>query len=681
MDVYIDRVFLLKKDEMLPELSDDFKAEVAELCLSRKEFKAYDVSVAAIDQYLKNDKMDTVLRSWIKYAKLKLEIEYNDVVRQIRLAAINDSLDSRIRDLAFESERIVSLIRFFTSYSCVVKERPDRNEWADSGVAVASSMVKVMPRVVAPEIYPAKKVSLQLARNEKESFQVAVVPFSEKLTDVQVEVGELKSKSGEIFPSDKVSCDVVGYVKTTLPVDPRVTYGPHVGWWPDPILSFMKKTDVAKGDVQSFWIRMAAPKDIAPGEYVGQVSVLSSAKKTPYIFDLSVNVFDFELPDISPLPLSISFRENQLKLLAASAEENYSEELWGKKWQKLKFVWADFLADYYITYDSPYGRGEGWPDFEVIDYLDKKGKLGRFNLGGLKFGPSSDEKLDEWTREIMTTMKPAYENAKQRGLLDKAYIYGFDERPEDYFPLLEKLAERVKKEMPGVEIITTAGSYWDYWGEADHIDTWCPILSNWDVSKVDKHKKEGKDVWWYVCFVSAPPFPNTFVDEAVIDTRVLMGVMTYKYKPDGFLYYCINRYNGYEPDTLVKNEKYITSGPYTQWNPKSFKDVNGDGSWTFAGPGGIPLASMRLEMFRDGLDDYGYFRILEKTVKKLKDIENRNAVQQKWLEKAEQALIVPADIVTGLQEYTRDPDMIKFYRLKLARLIETVPGIEPASLD
>jgi len=38
---------------------------------------------------------------------------------------------------------------------------------------------------------------------------------------------------------------------------------------------------------------------------------------------------------------------------------------------------------------------------------------------------------------------------------------------------------------------------------------------------------------------------------------------------------------------------------------------NGDGAWLCVGPDGTPLATQRLENFRDGLEDFAYVKILE----------------------------------------------------------------------
>ena len=155
----------------------------------------------------------------------------------------------------------------------------------------------------------------------------------------------------------------------------------HVGWWPDVILDFMDKTDIQAGDAQSFWVRFRAPKDQAPGVYQGKLEVLS-AGKAAYAFDLRVEVYPFTLPDRSPLDLAITFSPGDHpspETQAQQAEWRKSADYPIHAWQQHRLEWADFLADYYITYDSLYHRGS--PDFEILQRLHEQGQLGRFNLG------------------------------------------------------------------------------------------------------------------------------------------------------------------------------------------------------------------------------------------------------------------------------------------------------------
>jgi hypothetical protein len=153
-----------------------------------------------------------------------------------------------------------------------------------------------------------------------------------------------------------------------------------------------------------------------------------------------------------------------------------------------------------------------------------------------------------------------------------------------------------------------------------------------------------------------------FVEYPAIEGRLLMGAMTSKYRPDGFLYYQISIWNSRKP---------IERGPFTDWDPRSWTTYHGDGSWTCVGPKGTPLPTIRLENFRDGLEDYAYFRMLEATVAKVEASTELRTRRADWLKDAKARLEVPPDVVTSLTEYTRDPDKVYRYRNGLADAIES----------
>ena len=101
---------------------------------------------------------------------------------------------------------------------------------------------------------------------------------------------------------------------------------------------------------------------------------------------------------------------------------------------------------------------------------------------------------------------------------------------------------------------------------------------------------------------------------------MLMGPMAYKFQTDGFLYYAINRWQG---------RGVLDDGPYSKWDPSTYKDANGDGSLFYPGPDG-PLASIRLQNYRDGMEDYNLLvelrQRLDKAADKCGDPQWRQAV-------------------------------------------------------
>jgi len=534
-------------------------------------------------------------------------------------------------------------------------------------VGFATSMEKILPRVGIGLVQVNSQLELKLARNEHESFQVVVLPCGQDIKKVGVRINDLRSRDGVPFITDNIDAVPVGYVNTkTVP-----PYGSsYVGWWPDPILDFMKEIDIARCDAQSFWIRVKAPKGQAPGAYKGKIEIMIEGRAA-FSFDFSVGIYGFTLPDTSPLPLAVTFWPRHQPLEETKQEQaiwQKSEDYPVKAWKKHKRKWVEFLADYYLTYDSLYKYEGLMPDFEVIERLHAEGRLGRFNLG--YYGPCGEtpEQIEKYKVAIIKCFQPAYEKARQLGVLDHAYIYGCDESKPEFFPQVQQAAGILKNQFPGVMVITT--TYDNSYGLASVIksmDAFCPLIQKFDPDKATRAHAIGRQVWWYICCDPHHPYPNMFVEYPAIEGRLLMGAMTAKYRPDGFLYYQTSIWNSQKP---------IDTGPFTNWDPRSWRNYHGDGSWTCVGPDGTPLPTIRLENFRDGLEDYAYYRILENTVAKVQASPQLKARHAKWLVKAKALLVVPDEIVTSLTEFTYDPNVLYRYRSSLAEAIEAAETIE-----
>ncbi|MEI7732904.1 MAG: DUF4091 domain-containing protein, partial [Verrucomicrobiota bacterium] len=313
----------------------------------------------------------------------------------------------------------------------------------------------------------------------------------------------------------------------------------------------------------------------------------------------------------------------------------------------------------YITFDSLYHHGV--PDFELLDHLHRQGRLDRFNLGYYGHCGATDQEIAAWKAKHLPTLREGYNQARQRGLLEHAYIYGCDEEKPEEFARVQRAVELLKAEFPGVMIMTTT---YDHSYGMDSViksmDAFCPLTPSFDPVKAARARATGKQVWWYICCGPHHPHANMFIEYPAIEGRILMGALTAKYRPDGFLYYEISIWNSQKP---------IKSGPFTSWNPRSWTTYHGDGSWTCVGSGGTPLATIRLENFRDGLEDYAYCQILESAIKQVDASPDLRVRKADWLKTARALLEVPAEVAKSKTEYTTDPQVVYRYRRALADAI------------
>ena len=640
MALHIDNLQLLRPGEIPPSPPSSFVQQVASL-FTRGEGAWEDIRRKchrALSPFLEEKKTSKAAEEALKeteesLATIQSALEAPELTLK-KLTQLQEELD-RLPQVA---KRRASVLQFTTEFDKKIDPK------SPILVGFASSMVKLLPRDMPFDVTVSRQIQLALAKNEKESFQVAVLPRETKLEDVSVQIGPLTSKDGS-FPEDQIDCDVMGYVKT----EKRPPYAvPYVGWWPDPILDFLGPVDIDPQNLQSFWIRVRAPKKQQAGVYRGTLTV-GAGNADPLQFELAVRVYDFTLPDHTPLPTAITFSARTSQM---GGEEN---------WNRMKHVYADFLADYCIDYDSLYRQGP--PDYEVVQRLHDQGRLVAFNLGNVFNAGTSETGFDQAIAATVNRIRPAYEKAKELGFLNHAYIYGFDERPKDQFPLLERSAKALREAFPEVLLMTT--SYDNSYGLdscVKTIDAWCPLTARYDQEQARQAREQGKKVWWYICCGPHHPFANWFVDYDGIEPRLIMGPMTIKYRPDGFLYYSLTIWNQNQP---------ITGGPFTEWNPVSWTVYHGDGSIFCCGPGGKPVPTIRLENYRDGQEDYAYACILEEILRikeaPSNDLKRR---ERRWLQEAREALLVPDSLVEGMGVYTRDPQEVYDYRDRLAELIE-----------
>jgi len=506
-----------------------------------------------------------------------------------------------------------------------------------------SGMQKILPKDVDPACDTDPEGNVELAGNETESIQLLIYAFEQDLEKTAVEVGPVVSADGKSVSSGiTVQASPVGFVKTGQPPY-EVKY---VGWYPDPILDFLRLFDIKQGDVQPVWIRVRTQPGFPAGDYHCDLTV-KPANAAPYKIDLNMHVWGFDVPE-----------ERHLRT-AMSLYDSFLAKAYGTETDEMRMKYEDFFLDYRINPDNIYRASP--PKIDDLERWDKLG-LNAFNLiyvQAIKDMKPGEPYPEEELKKVFDNLDSIIPQLKEKGLYEKAYLYGFDEINSDTFFAMKDAMEKIKTRYPDLCLMTTAfdASYGED-TKIDAIDAWVPLTPSYDKDRADRARARGKQVWWYICCEPVAPYANWFIEYDAIDTRSLMGMQTAKYEPDGFLYYAMMRW----PHTT----KPITDGPYTDWPPVSFEDFNGDGSIACAGPDG-PLATIRLENIRDGIEDYEYFRLLREEIKRLKAVQGNAADDA--LKQAEDALIIGDDVVESTTKFSKDPNVILAKRRQVAEAI------------
>ena len=504
----------------------------------------------------------------------------------------------------------------------------------------------------------ADRIRVRLARNETESFQIVVANLGTDLRNVRVEVeGDLADADGRVFAATNLSACVLGYGEVRERPTYRIHPGraPQLGWYPDPILDFLKSADVKGDDVQSFWVRVTCPVAQAAGAYAGRlrVSAESDLGVSRYVVPLQVRVNAFALPRTSPVPLMITFSPS-----VATKDPDWRKKVGEKAdspirlWKGNYDAWVDFLADRYITMDNIYIRGLKAVETRYLPAwrrLKVQGRLGWHCIGYWDPMPADAEGRERWERKTGADLRAVYERIAAEGLLDGAYFYGADEVPFGQVEDVRRAAKAIKERYPEVPLATTgctrgcgtAGSESESLGA--FVDMFIPTTADWmgQLDSVMKARAAGRNPGWYICNNPDYPYAQMFTESEPIEARLLMGAQTAKFAPAAFLIWQMSEWNSLD---------VIRSGPYTDWMERTWGTDNGDGSWAYAGPGGTPLATVRLENFRDGLDDLWYVKLYER----------------KFGRRPE----VPDALVKDLKTFSRDPAALAAWREKLADALE-----------
>ena len=566
----------------------------------------------------------------------------------------------------------------------------------------ASSGWKI-PRQRALPKAKADGLSLMTAANEAEAVQFVVSP-KDALEDVRIEtVGPLVCRSsGKKLSADAVEVLRVGYVPVDVPTD-------EVGCralWPDPL---PPQDDapfpVAAGENQPFWVRVKPPKGTPKGVYAGSLRVVCSKAKSrqKMIFSvpLSVEVFGFELPDVMTCETAFDFSlwtvsryhglktaeekkivaEKYLRSLGDHHISPYDPALsvnWSVTWKGMEnpmtaepvFDWAawdkaveDALAKYHFNTFIIHVKGLGGGTYQ-------KWSQPEF-MGFSASDPAYDVLIGKYLRGIESHLE-------EKGWLDKAFLYAFDEPEPKHYPIVMRIFETVKRHAPKLRRMVTEEAV-----EALHggPNLWVPLTPNLHVSGEKKARAAGDTFWWYVCCGPKAPYVTEFIDHPGTEMRLWLW-QTWGEDVAGILIWTTtwwtsaNAYpdpahpqNPYEDSMSWCASDTLGKGTKSPWG-------NGDGRFLYppraaAQPSSTPVLdgpvdSFRIEMLRDGIEDYEYFAMLKRLL-----AERRN-LPSALRDKAAALLKVPPSVYSSMTEFATDPEPMEKHREKLARTIEKI---------
>ncbi len=522
-------------------------------------------------------------------------------------------------------------------------------------------------------------IEVTLARNEYEPIQLILRPSS-WLSGLRV--------TPQNLDQIRVQVHKVAYVPVTRPTDSAGS----IGEWPDPLPVLTEADTLEAGINHPLWITFSTSEETPPGVYTGHLSLAASNWQATV--PVVVRVWDFVLPTRATLQTSFD-----LDVHAIRKYHNLSRE------EDVRRVWELYLASFAEHRVSPstpasldpvrveVKDGKVWVDFSRFDaaceyWLDKRGFNSlRIPLSGLGSGTFHERRRGqlggvqqgtvEYERLMQDQGRQWVEHLRQKGWLDLAYVYWFDEpEPKDY-PFVVETMQLLRRIAPGLTRMLTEQPEPELYG---HVDLWCPVVGAVDEATIAERRRMGERFWWYLCCSPRAPHIGLFIDHPAVDLRV-WAWLSRRWGVQGHLVWSVNYWTSSSafPPPALQNPwqdpmSYVSGygygpGQVGYWG-------NGDGRFLYPPnrePGRDkrpylegPVSSIRWEMLRDGVEDYEYFALLQRAIDDLR----RARPDHPLLSNAEAVVRVPDEVIVSPTEYSKDPQPLLRHRQRLGELIE-----------
>jgi hypothetical protein len=555
-------------------------------------------------------------------------------------------------------------------------------------VGVESSMVKVAKRNTIGELgcpLTGDEMNVTLARHEYEGGQLVLVPLSAAgARDLKVDVTDLTGKEGAAvggrIPGENIELYLVDDVNINGSDQPPGKL--MTGYYPDPLMP-NRVFDLEPGRLQCVWVTVYASKDTAPGRYAGRIRINAGGRLVRTV-RLEAKVRDFQLPERSTLktlfglwthnwvnfyryakyPKGAWFhnptgsdipKDNILEVLGFCNRYRMGVDgflTWG--FSQGKIQWPVRTADG----GCDFTRGPREGDASWDDIAERVLRVSPTMCAGEIAGKTYTWPEMKDVPQVIAALKD-YASRLGRHVHEKGWdgrvgFYMFDEpRSADQWKAAVREAGMVKEAAPNIRTLITA---FPAVGEDDRkpFDTHVTLLDRIELRRAHKFQQRGQEVWWYLACANQAPFPYWGLNYDGIDPRI-MPLMTFKYGIDGFLQWSADLWgdDNCDPDNPRR-------WPERAWTCKDWPYQPGEGYMYYPGPGGHPWPSVRLENWRDGMEDYEYLTLLKAKLPELRGEARKKAEE----------LLSLRSVITESYDYTKDPEDIYRMREEVARLVE-----------
>ncbi|MBE6581787.1 MAG: DUF4091 domain-containing protein [Ruminococcaceae bacterium] len=370
-----------------------------------------------------------------------------------------------------------------------------------------------------------------------------------------------------------------------------------------------------------FLVEFTTTGSTPAGDYEYLYAFVNNQGKTVATFTVTVHVWNFAIPTEKNFRTAAGLD----MWLACVFEEVDDQD--HAAFLELYRTYHEFLLKHnLVTYNFPadirYDNADMYMSSPLITFIEV---------------PCIDGTKEEKTLLPDEVILEYYKKLKKNPTwLKKAVFYPFDEpHTIEQIAKYNEMCEHLRKLCPEIPVIAPFYTNLQTGTRTDQVDAmygdsgiWCPKLGLWDHSesydpylnytpsksfadRMAEKVKNGTELWSYVCNAPNEPYSQLFVNTKGGKQRMLFWQF-YQRDVSGFLYWGTNKWS-----SISDYENYISPWDTLNIGLKDDKGrpIVGEGSIFYPGkPVGLdePVASIRLKIVRDGIDDIELMYLAEK---------------------------------------------------------------------
>ena len=414
---------------------------------------------------------------------------------------------------------------------------------------------------------------------------------------------------------------------------------------PESLPPVAKNFKISADRQQGFFIRVTSAENQKPGLYRALLSVTDADGKTVKNAYVYAKVWDFSLPVETSCKTAFGMSAYTIYTThGVTSDEN--RELYTKYYEY-------FLKNRINIWGLPFDpltdeADEFMSDPRVNTFLVAGGYNGEIygrdkTDGDIVAAYEKISKNEDWAKKAIfymddePTSEAQLENVKaSKARLDRLYPNARIVVPEhvNYFfngeDIMSVVMDNTTVLCPHTMLFlpTSSELFRSHMYTQESIDKYGEL-----VERTQKQRSAGKETWWYTA--GNPPSPMCNINSANtgMENRVLFW-QQYSYDMDGMLYYSVNEWG-----SLNRRHQIEKRGGYLVYPGKEYK-IDG------------PISCIKIEIARDGIEDFEYLSLIEKYIG------------------ADKAKEFASRITTNVETYVTDSETLYEVRREMAKLLE-----------